>query len=68
MGRPLAEDEEFHLLVSPKSAPMHQGYGAGVHYITFPWSNERRELRTLSEHAYAPLRLPAVAGSTSSTP
>ena len=37
---------------------MHQGYGPGVRYITFPWSNERRKLRTLSEHAYSPLRLP----------
>ena len=23
-------------LVSPKSRPMHEGYGPGVHYITFP--------------------------------
>jgi glycosyltransferase involved in cell wall biosynthesis len=29
-----------------------------VHYVTFPWSNERRNLRTLSEHLYAPVRLP----------
>ena len=27
-------------------------------YITYPWSNERRSPRTLSEHLYSPLRLP----------
>ena len=37
---------------------MHQGYGDNVSYITYPWSNERRKLRTLSEHLYSPLRLP----------
>ena len=58
MAKRLTGDEEFHLLVSPKSRPMHEGYGPGVHYITFPWSNERRSLRTLSEHLYAPVRLP----------
>jgi glycosyltransferase involved in cell wall biosynthesis len=44
--------------VSPKSRPLHQGYGPNVFYITYPWSNERRTLRTLSEHLYSPLRLP----------
>ena len=58
MAAGLTEDEELHLLVSPRSRPTHQGYGPGVHYITFPWSNERRNLRTLSEHVYAPVRLP----------
>jgi glycosyltransferase involved in cell wall biosynthesis len=29
-----------------------------VGYITYPWSNERRTPRTLSEHLYSPLRLP----------
>jgi hypothetical protein len=29
-----------------------------VYYITYPWSNERRTLRTLSEHLYSPVRLP----------
>ena len=48
-----------------RSGPTHQGYGPQVRYITFPWSNERPTLRTLSEHAYAPLRLPR-AGSTCS--
>ncbi|MCA1675854.1 MAG: glycosyltransferase family 4 protein, partial [Actinobacteria bacterium] len=52
------DGEEFHLLVSPKSRPLHEGYGPGVHYIMFPWSNERRQLRTLSEHLYTPFRLP----------
>jgi len=59
MSKLLADGEEFHLLVSPKSRPMHDGYGPGVHYITFPWSNEHPPRRTLSEHLYAPIRLPA---------
>jgi glycosyltransferase involved in cell wall biosynthesis len=58
MARRLDTGEELHLIVSPKSRPMHQGYGPGVHYITYPCSNERRKLRTLSEHLYSPLRLP----------
>lgn len=58
MAKRLTGDEEFHLLVSPKSRPLHEGYGPNVHYITFPWSNERPPLRTLSEHLYAPVRLP----------
>jgi glycosyltransferase involved in cell wall biosynthesis len=37
---------------------MHQGYGADVNYITFPWSNESPSKRTLSEHIYSPIRLP----------
>jgi hypothetical protein len=37
---------------------MHQDYGPGVFYVTYPWSNERRKLRTLSEHVYSPPRLP----------
>jgi glycosyltransferase involved in cell wall biosynthesis len=58
MASRLGREEELHLLVSPKSKPLHQGYGPNVRYITFPWSNEQRNLRTLSEHVYAPLRLP----------
>src|ERR1700748_3801195 len=58
MASRLESGEELHLLVSPKSRHLHQGYGPGVKYITFPWSNERRNLRTLSEHLYTPLRLP----------
>lgn len=59
MANLLAEDEEFRLLVSPKSSRTHQGYGPKVGYITFPWSNENPKMRTLSEHLYAPVRLPA---------
>jgi glycosyltransferase involved in cell wall biosynthesis len=58
MARRLESGEELHLLVSPRSRPLHQDYGPGVRYITFPWSNERRKLRTLSEHLYSPARLP----------
>jgi glycosyltransferase involved in cell wall biosynthesis len=58
MAGRLTDDEEIHLLVSPRSRPTHQGYGPKVRYITFPWSNERPPLRTLSEHLYAPVRLP----------
>jgi glycosyltransferase involved in cell wall biosynthesis len=58
MAMRLEPGEELHLLVSPKSRHMHQGYGPGVHYITYPFSNERRKLRTLSEHLYSPARLP----------
>lgn len=50
--------EDLYLVVSPSSRPLYQGYGDNVHYITYPWSNERRKLRTLSEHLYSPLRLP----------
>ena len=58
MAKRLDLGEELHLLVSPKSRHLHQGYGPGVFYITYPWSNERRTPRTLSEHLYSPLRLP----------
>ena len=58
MAKRLESDEELHLLVSPKSRPLHQNYGPNVSYISYPWSNERRTPRTLSEHLYSPLRLP----------
>ena len=58
MAKRLESGEELHLLVSPKSRHLHQGYGPNVFYITYPWSNERRTLRTLTEHLYSPLRLP----------
>ena len=58
MAKLLGSDEELYLLVSPASRQHFQGYGSNVHYITYPWSNERRTLRTLSEHLYSPLRLP----------
>jgi len=58
MAKRLEFGEELHLLVSPRSRPLHEGYGPNVFYIAYPWSNERRILRTLSEHAYTPVRLP----------
>ena len=58
MAKRLEAGEELHLLVSPKSRQLYQGYGPGVFYITYPWSNERRNLRALSEHLYSPMRLP----------
>src|ERR1700746_3600650 len=58
MAKRLDACEELHLLVSPKSRPHHLGYGENVFYLTYPWSNERRNLRTLSEHLYTPVRLP----------
>jgi glycosyltransferase involved in cell wall biosynthesis len=58
MAKRLQTGEELHLLVSPKSRHLYQGYGSGVFYITYPWSNERRTPRTLSEHLYSPVRLP----------
>ncbi len=58
MAKRLEFGEELHLLVSPRSRRLHDDYGPGVFHITFPWSNERRVLRTLSEHLYTPVRLP----------
>jgi glycosyltransferase involved in cell wall biosynthesis len=58
IARRLESGEELYLLVSPKSRHLYQGYGPGIHYITYPWSNERRTPRTLTEHLYSPLRLP----------
>ena len=58
MAKRLETGEELHLIVSPKSRPHHQGYGPNVFYISYPWSNERRTLRTLSEHLYSAARLP----------
>ena len=58
MAKRLDFGEELHLLVSPKSRHLYQGYGPEVFYITYPWSNERRIPRTVSEHLYSPLRLP----------
>jgi len=58
MAKRLEFGEELHLLVSPKSRHLHDGYGPNVFYITYPWSNEQRILRTLSEHLYSPVRLP----------
>jgi glycosyltransferase involved in cell wall biosynthesis len=68
MAKRLDPDEELHLLVSPKSRQLHQGYGPNVFYITYPWSNEHRYLRTLSEHVYSPLRLPLSGIDVLNTP
>jgi glycosyltransferase involved in cell wall biosynthesis len=54
----LETGEELHLLVSPRSRHLYQGYGPNVRYLTYPWSNERRILRTVSENLYSPVRLP----------
>ena len=54
----LEPNEELHLIVSPKSRKLYEVPGGNVRYLTFPWSNEHRNLRTLSEHVYSPLRLP----------
>jgi glycosyltransferase involved in cell wall biosynthesis len=58
MAKRLDKGEELHLVVSPTSRHMYQGYGPDVKYITYPWSNERRNARTASEHLYSPVRLP----------
>jgi glycosyltransferase involved in cell wall biosynthesis len=58
MSRRLDPDEELHLLVSPASRRNYEGYGPNVFQITYPWSNERRTLRTVAEHLYSPVRLP----------
>jgi glycosyltransferase involved in cell wall biosynthesis len=57
MAKRLEFGEELYLLVSPKSRHLHEGYGPNVFHITYPWSNERRIARTLSEHLYSPVRL-----------
>lgn len=57
MAKRLERGEELHLLVSPASRQGFQGYGPNVRYITYPWSNERQILRTLSEHLYSAVRL-----------
>ena len=59
MAARLDDGEELHLMVSPRSRKDHANYGAGVQFLTFPWSNERQRLRVLSEQLYAPPRLRA---------
>ncbi len=55
----LGDGEELHLVVSPRSKRIHQGYGTAVQYLLAPWSNEHPRLRTLSEQIYLPPRLRA---------
>src|ERR1700722_15910386 len=54
----LHSGEELHLILSPAARRVHPDYGDAVRYITFPWSNEHRVLRTASEHLFTPFRLP----------
>jgi glycosyltransferase involved in cell wall biosynthesis len=68
MAERLEPGEELHLMVSPASRPAYQGYGPGVRYITYPWSNEHRNLRTLSEQIYSPVRLPLSRVDVLNTP
>jgi glycosyltransferase involved in cell wall biosynthesis len=58
MADRLLPGEELHLMLSPTARRVHPDYGDRVRYITFPWSNEHRVLRTASEHLFAPFRLP----------
>lgn len=58
MANRLKPLEELHLILSPEARRAHPDYGDAVRYITFPWSNERRVLRTASEHLLSPFRLP----------
>ena len=58
IAKRLEPGEELHLMVSPTAKHHYQGYGPGVHYLMYPWSNEHRWLRTASEHLYSPVRLP----------
>jgi glycosyltransferase involved in cell wall biosynthesis len=50
--------DELHLIVSPRSRALYEFESPNIRYIIFPWSNERRALRTVSEHLYSPVRLP----------
>ena len=54
----LLPGEELHLMLSPSARRYFPDYGGAVHYVTFPWSNEHRVLRTASEHLITPFRLP----------
>ena len=58
MASRLVPSEELHLILSPKARRAHPDYGETVRYITFPWSNEHKVLRTASEHLFTPFRLP----------
>src|SRR5262249_20612158 len=58
MARRCEAAEELHLIVSPRSRALYDFESPKIRYITFPWSNERRSLRTLSEHVYSGVRLP----------
>jgi glycosyltransferase involved in cell wall biosynthesis len=58
MADRLLPSEELHLMVSPAARSYFPEHGDVVRHITFPWSNERRLLRTASEHLVTPFLLP----------
>jgi len=58
MANRLLPGEELHLMLSPSTRHYFPDCGEAVHYLTFPWSNEHRVLRTASEHLVTPFRLP----------
>jgi glycosyltransferase involved in cell wall biosynthesis len=58
MASRLRPGEMLHLMVSPAVQHYFPECGDSVRYITFPWSNEHRVLRTASEHLMSPFLLP----------
>ena len=58
MANRLLPGEELHLMVSPASRHYFPVDSDAVRFITFPWSNEHRKLRTASEHVLTPFLLP----------
>jgi glycosyltransferase involved in cell wall biosynthesis len=58
MAERLLPGEELHLMVSPAMQRYYSDHGDAVQYLTFPYSNEHRVLRTASEHLVTPFRLP----------
>jgi glycosyltransferase involved in cell wall biosynthesis len=58
MANRLLPGEELHLMVSPAMRRYFPDHGDAVHYLTFPFSNEHRVLRTASEHLVTPFLLP----------
>jgi glycosyltransferase involved in cell wall biosynthesis len=54
----LLPGEELHLMVSPAMRHHFPDHGNAIHYLTFPYSNEHRVLRTASEHLLSPFLLP----------
>jgi glycosyltransferase involved in cell wall biosynthesis len=58
MASRLVPGEQLYLMVSPAVRHFFPDLGDSVQAITFPWSNERRLLRTASEHVMTPFLLP----------
>jgi glycosyltransferase involved in cell wall biosynthesis len=58
MASRLRSGETLNLMVSPAVRHYFPECGDSVRYITFPWSNEHRLLRTASEHLISPFLLP----------